>query len=160
MAKSKEVNAMPIVHVPVHLTIEQLLAAVKQLSPDELREFAEEFAAWQKQHDQPDEAEAALLAVVEENSRLPPAEQRRFNRLRRKHQAETLTKPEAAELQALWRRVERMNVARLEALTTLAKRRGTDVRTCMRGLGLSESPDVFLVSTGPPEKIFCSERLA
>ena len=38
---------MPIVHVPVHLTIEQLLAAIKQLSPDELREFAEEFAAWQ-----------------------------------------------------------------------------------------------------------------
>jgi hypothetical protein len=143
MAEPKEEIAMAIVHVPVHLTMEQLLAAIKQLSPDELREFAEQFAAWQKQHDQQDEEEAILLACIAENSRLPAAEQRRFNRLRRKHQAETLTKPEAAELQALWQRVERMNVARLEALTTLAKRRGTDVRTCMRELGLSESPDVF-----------------
>jgi hypothetical protein len=133
---------MPIVHVPVQLTMEQLLAAAKQLSPDELREFAGQFTAWQKQHDQQEE-EAALLAVIEENSRLPPAEQRRFNRLRRKNQAETLTKPEAAELQALWQRVERMNVALLEALTNLAKRRGTDVRRGMRELGLSESPDVF-----------------
>jgi hypothetical protein len=71
MAKSKEVNAMPTVHVPVHLTVEQLLVAVKQLSPGELREFTEQFAAWQKQHDQRDEEETALLAVVEENSRLP-----------------------------------------------------------------------------------------
>ncbi len=54
---------MPVVHVPVHLTVEQLLAAVKQLSPGGLREFAEQFAAWQKQHDQQDEEEAALLIV-------------------------------------------------------------------------------------------------
>ena len=134
---------MPIVYMPVHLSVEQLLAAIKQLSSDELHEFAEQLAAWQKQHDQQDEEEPALLAVVEENSRLPPAEQRRFNRLRRKHQAETLTKPEAAELQGLWQRVEQMNVTRLEALTKLAKRRGINVRTCMHELGLSESPDVF-----------------
>jgi hypothetical protein len=139
----KEKIVMPIVHVPVQLTMEQLLAAVKQLSPGELREFTEQFAAWQKQHAQQDEEEAALLACIAENSRLPAAEQRRFNRLRRKHQAETLAKPEATELQALWQRVERMNVARLEALRKLAKRRGTNVRTCMRELGLSESPDVF-----------------
>ena len=134
---------MPIVFVPVQLTMEHLLAAIKQLSPGELREFAEQFAAWQKQHDQQDEEEAALLACIAENSRLPAAEQRRFNRLRRKHQAESLTKPAAAELQALWRCAERMNVARLEALAKLAKRHGTDVRICMRELGLSESPDVF-----------------
>jgi hypothetical protein len=58
MAEPKEEIAMPLVHVSVQLTIEHLMAAVKQLSPDELREFAEQFAAWQKQHDQQDENES------------------------------------------------------------------------------------------------------
>jgi hypothetical protein len=47
------------------------------------------------------------------------------------------------ELQSLWQRVEQMNVARLEALTQLAQRHGTDVRTLMRELGLKENRDVF-----------------
>ena len=87
--------------------------------------------------------EAALLTCIEDNSGLPAPEQRRFKRLRSKHQAETLTKAEAAELQAFWQRVEQMNVARLEALTALAQLRGTDVKRLMRELGLVKSPDVF-----------------
>ena len=134
---------MPTVQVPAQLTVEHLMAAVKQLSPAELREFTWQFAEWQKQNGKQVDEEAALLACIEENSRLPAAEQRRFNRLRRKRQAETLTKPEEAELQALWQRVEQMNVVRLEALTKLAQRRGTDVRTLMRQLGLAKRPDVF-----------------
>lgn len=135
------------------LNIEQLLGVVKQLSPAELREFTRQFWAWQEQNGMQvsqskiprskAEEEAALLARVEENSRLPQALQRRFNLLRRKRQAETLTKSEEAELQALWQRVEQMNVARLEALTKLAQRRSTDVRTLMRELGFKENSDVF-----------------
>jgi hypothetical protein len=129
---------MPIVHVPVQLTMEQLLAAVKQLSPGELREFTEQFAAWQKQHPQQDEEEAALLACIAENSRLPAAEQRRFNRLRRKHQAETLAQPEATELQALWQRLERMHVAR----HTLSGRRPRPVAVRV----LSEPASILLTA--------------
>jgi hypothetical protein len=73
---------------------------------------------------------------------LPTAEQRRFNRLRRKRQVATLTAPEATEFQAFWQRVEQMNVVRLEALSALAQQRGTDVRTLMRELGLAERPDI------------------
>jgi hypothetical protein len=136
MARSKEVNAMPIVHVPVQLTVEQLLEAVKQLLPGELREFTQQFAAWQKQHDQQDKEEAALLAVVEENSRLPPAEQRRYEQLRRKRERRTLTERELAEYQALLQQLEARNVKRIEALIALAQRRGTTLRGVMKELGL------------------------
>lgn len=134
---------MPTVQVPAHLTVEHLMAAVKQLSPAEWREFQRQLAAWQEQNGKGEETEAALLTCIEENSRLPAADQRRFNRLRRKRPAGTLTPSEEAELQTLWQRVERMNVARLEALTRLAQRRGTDVRTLMRELGLAENRNVF-----------------
>jgi hypothetical protein len=134
---------MPTIQVPAQLTVEHLMAAVKQLSPSELQEFMEQVATWQQQNGQQAEEEAVLLARIADNSRLPTAAQRRFNQLRCKHQTTTLTNSEAAELQALWQRVEQMNVARLEALTTLAQRRGTDVQTLMRGLGLAERPDVF-----------------
>ena len=134
---------MPTVQVPAQLTVEHLMAAVKQLSPAELCEFMQQLTAWQQQNGQQAEEEAALLAHIKENSRLPAAEQRRFNHLRRKRQATTLTAPEATELQAFWQRVEQMNVARLEALIQLAGHRGTDVKMLMRELGLAERPDVF-----------------
>ena len=130
-------------------TVDDLLAAVKQLPPAELREFQRQFAAWSGQNNEPGRdspkgaGEEALLAVIRENSALPAAEQRSFNRLRRKRQAGTLTGSEEQQLQDLWRQVERMNVARLEALGELSRRRGTDVRTLMRQLGLPENRHVF-----------------
>jgi hypothetical protein len=134
---------MPTIQVPAQLTVEHLLEAVKQLSPTELNQFIRQFEAWQEHNGQPMEDEAALVAGIKKNSRLPVAQQRRFNHLRRKRQNEKLTKSEQGELQALWQRVEQMNVARLEALTKLAQRRGIDVRTLMRQLGLPENRDVF-----------------
>jgi len=119
------------------------MAVVKQLSPAELHEFMQQLAAWQQYNGQQAEEEAALLTRIKESSSFPTAKQRRFDRLRRKRQAGTLTKPEAAQLQTLWQHVEQMNVTRLQALTALAQRRGTDVKTCMRELGLAESPEVF-----------------
>jgi hypothetical protein len=116
-------------------TVDDLLAAVKQLPPEELREFQRQFAAWSRQE--------ALLAAIRENSTLPATEQRRFNRLRRKQQGGTLTGAEEKQLQALWSRVEQMNVARLAALIELARRRGTNVRTLMRQFGLPENRDAF-----------------
>jgi hypothetical protein len=119
------------------------MAAVKRLSSTELREFTRQFAEWREQNGKQRDEEAMLLTCIRENSSLPAAEQRRFNRLRRRRQAETLTKAEETDLQALWRRVEQMNVTRLKALTNLARRRGTDVRTLMRELGIAERPNVF-----------------
>jgi hypothetical protein len=134
---------MPTVQVPAQLTVEHLIAAVQQLSPAEWREFQQRLAEWQAQNGDPEETEAQLLAIIHDNSRLPTAQQRRFNRLRRKRQDDTLTEIEQAELQKLWQRVEQMSVERLEALTRLAQRRGTDVRALMRDLGFPENPGVF-----------------
>src|SRR2546421_368904 len=123
---------MPTVDVPAQLTVDHLMAAIKQLSPAEWQQFQRQLTQWQEQNGLQEETEASLLVRIQENSRLPAAKQRRFNHLRRKHQAEGLTASEEAELQALWQRVERMNAARLEALTRLAQHRNTDVRTLMR----------------------------
>jgi hypothetical protein len=121
---------------------EDLLAAVKKLSTSELREFEQRFAAWRGQNGA-DPSEETLLTSIRQNSTLPPAKQRRLELLRRKHQAEHLTKGEENELQGLWQNVEQMNVSRLCALTELAQRRGTDVKTLMCKLGLSEKFHVF-----------------
>jgi hypothetical protein len=134
---------MPTVQVPAQLTVEHLMAAVKQLSPAEWREFQQQLTAWQAQNGVPESTEAELVTCINVNSRLPAATQRRFNRLRQKRQAETLTPAEAEELQTLWRRVEAMNVIRLQALTTLAQRRGTDVRSLMCDLGMTDNFSVF-----------------
>jgi hypothetical protein len=53
---------MPTVQVPVQLTVDHLMTAIKQLSPAELHEFMQQFAAWQQHNGQQAEEEAALFA--------------------------------------------------------------------------------------------------
>jgi ferric-dicitrate binding protein FerR (iron transport regulator) len=134
---------MPTVQAPVQLTVEHLLAAIRQLSPAERRELAREFAALPAHNGAGEqvEDEAALLARIEDNSRLPDAEQRRYERLRRKFERRTLTEGELAEYQALLRQLEARNVKRVEAMIALAERRGTTLRGVMEQLGLAGSDD-------------------
>ena len=105
-------------------TVQKLLETVKQLSPAELREFEQGFAAWRAldgKLESPfmgDMGEDRHLACIRENSGLPTSEQNRFNRLRHKRQAEALTEPEEKELRALWQLVEKMNVMRLRLWPT------------------------------------------
>ena len=134
---------MATTRTATQFTVDELAAAVKRLSPAELHEFPQRLAEWQGRNGSQMEAEAALLKRIAENSRKSPAKQRRFNRLRRKHQAESLTDPEAAELKALWQQVEQMNAARLQALSELAQLRGTSVQALLRDFGLPENRDVF-----------------
>jgi hypothetical protein len=44
---------MPTVQAPVQLTVDHLLAAVKQLSPAELQTFMQQLTTWQQQNGQP-----------------------------------------------------------------------------------------------------------
>jgi hypothetical protein len=127
---------MPIVQVPAQLTVEHLMVAVKQLSPAELHEFMQQLATWQQHNGQPAAEEAALLECIQANSRLPAAEQRRYERLRRKCERRTLTERELTEYQALLQQLEARNVKRIEALIALAQRRGTTLRGMMAELGL------------------------
>lgn len=138
-----------------NLNVEQLLSAVKQLSPAELQEFTRQFLAWQQQngasvkHREPPgqraiaEEEAALLVRISENSHLPDMEQRRYERLRRKCEQRTLTESELAEYQSLLQQLEARNVKRIEALIALAKRRGTTLRAITAELGLKGADDDF-----------------
>src|SRR5438093_9433528 len=97
---------MPTVEVPVQLTVDHLITAVKQLSSAELHEFMQQLTAWQQHNGQQAEEESALLAHIEENSRLPVAEQRRYEQLRRKRQRKILTERELTEYQALLQQLE------------------------------------------------------
>jgi hypothetical protein len=112
------------------------MTAIKQLSPAELHEFLQQLAAWQQHNGQQAEEEAALLARIQENARLPAAEQRRYEQLRRKCERRTLTERELTKYQALLQQLEARNVTRIEALIALAQRRGTTLRGIMAELGL------------------------
>jgi hypothetical protein len=133
---------MPTVQAPVQLTVDHLLSAVKQLSPAELHTFMQQLATWQQQNGQPADEEAALLACIQENSRLPATEQRRYEQLRRKRARKTLTERELGEYQALLQQFEVRNVKRIEALIALAQRRGTTLRGVMAELGLYNEANV------------------
>jgi hypothetical protein len=132
---------MPVVHAPVQLTVEHLIAAVKQLPPTELHEFERKFIKWQKRNGALADEEAKLLACIKANLRLPAADQRRYERLRRKHERTDLTESEFAEYQSLLQQLEARNAKRLEALLTLAQKRGTTLRGLMKELGLPSLKD-------------------
>ena len=87
--------------------------------------------------------EAIYLAKIEKNSRLPMQKQRRFDLLRGKLHAETLTQSEEIELQNLWQSVEQMNAKRLEALIEPSQKRGIHLRVLMDELGIGKSDEVF-----------------
>jgi hypothetical protein len=149
MATEKGATTMPTVQSREQWTAKRLLAAVKKLPATELHDFQQRFAAWRGKNgnaslDLGEHSDSeALLETVRQNSVLPDKVQKRFNRLRRKREAETLSIAELKELQTLWQQVEKMNVVRLGALCELARRGGTDVKTLMRQLGINENRDVF-----------------
>ncbi|ETW95444.1 MAG: hypothetical protein ETSY1_30630 [Candidatus Entotheonella factor] len=126
------------VQVPAQLTVTHLIEAVKQLSPAELHEFTQRFVTWQEQRRQSEDEEAKLLANIEENSRLPAVEQKRYERLRRKCEREALSDRELAAYQELLKQLEERNVKRIEALMALAQRCGTTLRNLLAQLDLQQ----------------------
>ena len=127
--------------VPPQLSAEHAITVVKRLSATELRKFKRQFAQWQKQDRQQIDEEAELLACIEENSRLPATQQRRYERLRQKCEHRTLTERELAEYRSLLQQLEARDVKRLEALAALARRRGTTLRGVMTDLRLQNADD-------------------
>jgi hypothetical protein len=124
---------MPTVHVPAQLTIEHLMAAVKQLSPAELREFKRQFAEWQKKNGKQENEEAALIQATK--ARLPATDERRLKQLITKSERGMLTPKELEQYRALAQQAERFNITRVEALAELVQRRGQPVRVVMKEIG-------------------------
>ena len=132
---------MSNIQSPNESTVEHLLSAVKQLPPAELREFTQQFSEWQKQNGEEDEA--VLVTLIQEYSLLPPVEQERYEELCDKCELTTLTEHELAEYQVLLQQLETRNVKRIEALSTLAQRRGATLRSIMAELGLKDENGNF-----------------
>jgi len=78
---------MGALHAKAERTTDDLLAAVKRLSPAELGDFQRRFAAWRRKMNGADFVppadmdEATLLAQIREYSSLPGPDQRRFKPL-------------------------------------------------------------------------------
>ncbi len=70
------------------------------------------------------------------NRTLPPDEQRRYDELRQKREAETLTKAEHAELLRCVEQIQIIWAERLEAVHDLAKLRGISPPEMLKQLGV------------------------
>ncbi len=128
------------------LSVNHLIDVVRQMPDKERREFRRQFKKLEdranggksKATGSRSDTEDDLLTRIRINSRLPDAAHRRFNRLRRKLQDETISESELTELQGLTSRLEGMAVERLHALIELARLRGTDVKSLMKEMGLNK----------------------
>ena len=130
---------MPTVLVPAHLTVEHLMAAVKQLSPTGLREFTQQFTAWQEKNGTQADEDVVLIQATK--ARLPVADERRLKRLIAKSERETLTPKELDEYRVLAQRAEQLNVTRVEALAELVRRQGKPMHMVMAEIGWESGAD-------------------
>jgi hypothetical protein len=125
---------MPTVQVKAQLDTDDLLQAVKQLSPSELEGFVSDIIAFQAHQKAPglsgDESE--LLLKI--NQGLPPDIQERYDELIVKRQSETLTPGEYDELLRITDLVEKLDAKRVEYLKELAFIRQTSLTTLMEDL--------------------------
>jgi hypothetical protein len=129
---------MVTVDVSAKLTVDDLVLAVEKLPTEELTHFVRRVVAIQTRRGAPllvDEEEQTLLEAIK--GQLPTLEaQERLDALRQKSREGALTPAEQAELLSFVQQVESRDLARAEALVTLARKRGTTVSALMSELNL------------------------
>ncbi|RLT39418.1 MAG: STAS/SEC14 domain-containing protein [Chloroflexi bacterium] len=127
---------MSVMKLNVELSTRDLLRAVAQLPPGEMREFVREVLVLNARQTTAvlSEGEAQLLQKI--NRGLPPDIQTRMLELMEKRQQESLSPVEAVELQEISGRIEALNVERLTNLSALAQLRGVPLGQLKRELGL------------------------
>jgi hypothetical protein len=114
--------------------IESLVATIRALSP------AEQTILWQKLDHSP-ATESNLLQKIGQT--LPTTIQQRYNDLRAKLQAETLTSAEHQELLNLTDTIEQFDAERLQYLLALAQLRQISLPELMDQLNIS-APAVYV----------------
>ncbi len=119
-----------------HISPDELLKAVEQMSLPELEQFVDKAIALKAHRKAPhlSKDEAELLAKI--NHWLPPHIKPRLDSLLGKHDAETLTPEEHDELTVLTDELEVAHAQRVEALAELANLRGVTLRDIMTQLGI------------------------
>jgi hypothetical protein len=126
MAQGKEETPMASVPGSVRWSVEQLLEAVEQLSPDEQLDFRRRLAARQAANGRPGPDEVALVRAA--RSRLSAQAERRLRRLIARSERGELTPKELADYQSLAQQAQRIDAARAEALVELARRWGVSAQ--------------------------------
>jgi len=127
---------MPTLHVEAQLSSEELLRAIRQLSPAELEQLVAQIMALRAQLTAPRLSPPETDLLLRINQGLPEELRQSYNTLVAKRQAQTLKPDEHAELLRLTDEVEKLEGARLEALLELAKLRQTSLSSLMQTLGL------------------------
>lgn len=127
---------MTIVQVEVHLSSEELLKAVSQLTSSDLDEFISQVIALQAQRRANilPQAESELLLKI--NQGIPLETQKRYDELIAKRQDETLTADEHRGLLQLVEQIENLEAQRVKYLAELARLRQTSLPALMESLGM------------------------
>ena len=132
---------MPTINIQADISVDGLVKAVEQLSETDLQQFTSQVLALKAKRTAASvtQDEAELLLRI--NSRLPDDVQRRYDELMAQRDAAALDAEALAELLRLTKHVEAFDVARVEALTQLAARRGITLSALMRQLEIVSPAD-------------------
>ena len=127
---------MASIAIEARFSTEQLLQAVEQLPEEELEAFVDRLVEVRARRREPrlSGPESALLLQINEG--IAPAEQRRFDELVAKRQAEAITLEELDDLMELTEHIERHDAQRLAALDALAALRRVPLADLMDALGI------------------------
>lgn len=96
-----------------------LMAAVKRLTPAELRDFTTSFLAWQRETGDATDSEVELLQLC--RLRLAKGQERRLKTLIGKSETQELRSNELQEYRNLVREAEKLDAVRVAALAQLAR---------------------------------------
>jgi hypothetical protein len=132
---------MPTINIQAEVSVDVLLKAAEQLSETELRQFTARVLALNAKRTAPSVTQEDAELLLHINGRLPDDVQRRYDELMAKRDAETLGDEEHEELLWLTKQVEAFDVARVEALSKLASRRGVTLSALMRQLEIAPPAD-------------------
>lgn len=138
---------MPIIQVEAQMTLDQLFAAVQQLSHEDRRELERRLKQRQtnsangkarerngnSQAAKAKETEARLIERAKTD--LSEPDLKRLKRLTAKSERGTLTRAELLEYRALAKHAEQIDVVRTEALVKLAQQWNKPIETVMKEIG-------------------------
>ena len=115
---------------------DDLFSAIQSLEPSELDRFVASALALRAERSAPHltARETDLLQTI--NRGLPPADRDRYVELMERRRVETLTPAERLELLRLTEEAESLQADRVEALSELARLRGTSLPFLVEQLGL------------------------
>jgi hypothetical protein len=132
---------MSVLQVEANLTADQLLKAVRQLSPAELNEFVLSVNRLKPEPRAPRLSPRETELLLKINQALPADWLKKHGKLYRKWQRGAATPEEHETLKTLNRRLEAANAERLGYLAELAQIRQKPLRVLMKELGLRPPTD-------------------